>query len=53
MFHKIYSLLLAELDILRKYLNNILRKEYIRPLISKVGYPIIFVEELRDRLIGK
>ncbi len=50
MFYKIYSLLPMELDALREYLNNMLCKGYIRPLISKAGYPVIFIPKKNGKL---
>ncbi len=49
-FYKIYSLLLIELDILCEYLNKILRKRYIKPLISKVEYLVIFILKKNSKL---
>ncbi len=49
-FYKIYSLLLIELDILYKYLNNMLYKGYIKPLISKVEYLVIFIPKNNSKL---
>ncbi len=50
MFHKIYSLLPIELDILREYFNNMLRKGYIRPLTSKAGYLVMFILKKNSKL---
>ncbi len=50
MFHKIYSLLPMELDALREYLNDMLRKGHIRPLTSKAGYLVIFIPKKNGKL---
>ncbi|KAM4063697.1 hypothetical protein HRG_006821 [Hirsutella rhossiliensis] len=64
-FHKIYNLNEKQLQTLRDYLDENLRKGYIRTSTSEAGYPVMFVpkktdrtplpliSELRDRLHGK
>ena len=44
-FGLIYFLLKKELAILKNYLNENLKKRYIRPSISSAGYPILFVKK--------
>ncbi|KAM4058458.1 reverse transcriptase (RNA-dependent DNA polymerase) [Hirsutella rhossiliensis] len=66
-FHKIYNLNEKQLQTLRDYLDENLRKGYIRTSTSEAGYPVIrlnditmkdrtplpLISELRDRLHGK
>jgi hypothetical protein len=44
-FKKIYILIELWLKQLRKYLNKNLKKGYIRPLISLVGHPLLFIKK--------
>ena len=50
MFYKIYPLILNEIKVLNKYLNKMLEKGYIQPLIFTVGYPIIFIKKKNSKL---
>ncbi len=49
-FHKIYSLSPTELDALREYLNDMLRKGHIRPSTSEAGYPVMFIPKKNGKL---
>ena len=42
-FGLIYLLLIKELKVLKEYLNENLKKEYIKLLTFLAGYPIFFV----------
>ncbi|KAI7762651.1 hypothetical protein LZL87_014274 [Fusarium oxysporum] len=42
-FFPIYNLSRNELDTLREWINDMLRKGYIRPSKSSAGYPVMFV----------
>ena len=50
MFYKIYPLTLDKIEVLDKYLDEILEKGYIRPLISIVEYLIIFIKKKNSKL---
>jgi hypothetical protein len=39
-----------ELQVLREYINENLKKEYIRPSILLIRYPILFVSKLNGKL---
>jgi hypothetical protein len=49
-FGLIYSLSAKELKVLKKYLNENLKKEYIRPLTFLAGYFILFVFKKNRKL---
>jgi hypothetical protein len=49
-FYKIYNLILEEIEALDDYLDEMLEKGYIWPLISAVGYPIMFVKKKNGKL---
>jgi transposase InsO family protein len=49
-FHKIYPLNDIQLKALREYLDENLKKGYIRPSSSPAGYPIIFVPKKNGKL---
>lgn len=49
-FHKIYPLNEIQLKALREYLDENLRKGYIRPSQSPAGYPILFVPKKNGKL---
>ena len=49
-FHKIYPLSEDKLKALREYLDENLRKGYIRPSQSPAGYPILFVPKKNGKL---
>jgi hypothetical protein len=42
-FHRIYSLSAEQLEVLREYIKENLKKGHIRPSQSSAGYPILFV----------
>jgi hypothetical protein len=44
-FKKIYALTELRLKQLRKYLNENLKKGYIRPSTSPVGHPLLFIKK--------
>ena len=46
----IYSLFERELEVLRKYIDENLAKEYIRPSKSLVRFPILFVLKKNGKL---
>jgi hypothetical protein len=46
----IYLLLEKELQVLREYINENLKKEYIRSLILLTRYPVLFVSKLNGKL---
>jgi hypothetical protein len=46
----IYSLLEKELQVLREYINENLKKEYIRSSILLARYPVLFVPKLNGKL---
>ena len=49
-FQKIYNLSQKELETLRDYINENLRKGYIRPSKSEAGYPVMFVPKKNGKL---
>lgn len=49
-FHKIYPLNETQTTALREYLDENLRKGYIRPSKSPAGYPILFVPKKNGKL---
>src|ERR1700735_3026279 len=49
-FHKIYNLNETQLQALREYLDENLKKGYIRPSQSPAGYPILFVPKKNGKL---
>jgi hypothetical protein len=49
-FNKIYGLNEEQLKALREYLEENLRKGYIRPSTSPAGYPILFVPKKNGKL---
>jgi len=49
-FQKIYPLNEPQLQALREYLDENLRKGYIRPSTSPAGYPILFVPKKNGKL---
>ena len=49
-FQKIYPLNEQQLQALREYLDENLRKGYIRPSTSPAGYPILFVPKKNGKL---
>lgn len=49
-FHKIYGLNEEQLKALREYLDENLKKGYIRPSRSPAGYPILFVPKKNGKL---
>jgi hypothetical protein len=49
-FHPIYPLNETQLQALREYLDENLRKGYIRPSKSPAGYPILFVPKKNGKL---
>ena len=49
-FRKIYTLNGQELAALKEWLDDMLKKEYIRPLISEAGYPVIFIKKKNRKL---
>ena len=49
-FGPIYSLLIKKLEVLKKHLNENLKKEYIRSLIFSAGYFILFVTKKDSKL---
>jgi hypothetical protein len=49
-FYRIYPLNEVQLEALRKYLDENLKKSYIRPSISPTGYPILFVPKKNGEL---
>lgn len=49
-FHRIYPLNRVQEAALEEYLEENLRKEYIRPSTSPAGYPILFVPKKDGRL---
>ncbi len=42
-FHCIYPFNNNKFEIFRKYIENNLKQEYIRPSQSSIGYPILFI----------
>jgi hypothetical protein len=46
----IYSLSEKELQVLREYINENLKKGYIRPLILLARYPVLFVPKPNEKL---
>jgi hypothetical protein len=46
----IYSLLEKELQVLREYINENLKKRYIRPSILLTRYPVLFVPKSNGKL---
>jgi hypothetical protein len=46
----IYSLLKKELQVLREYINENLKKKYIRLSTLLVRYPVLFVPKLNGKL---
>jgi hypothetical protein len=46
----IYSLSEKELQVLREYINENLKKKYIRPLTLLARYPVLFVPKLNGKL---
>jgi hypothetical protein len=46
----IYLLLEKELQVLREYINENLKKRYIRPSTSLTRYPVLFVLKLNGKL---
>lgn len=49
-FHKIYQLNEKQQAVLDEYLEENLRKGYIRPSKSPAGYPILFVPKKNGKL---
>jgi hypothetical protein len=49
-FYKIYNLTLEEIEALNNYLNEMLEKGYIQPLIFTVKYLIIFIKKKNSKL---
>jgi hypothetical protein len=49
-FHRIYPLNKVQLEALRKYLDENLKKSYIKPSTSPIGYPILFVPKKNGEL---
>ncbi|KAM4065233.1 ATP-dependent DNA helicase PIF1 [Hirsutella rhossiliensis] len=49
-FHKIYNLNEKQLQTLRDYLDENLRKGYIRTSTSEAGYPVMFVPKKNGKL---
>jgi len=49
-FHYIYSFNNNKLEVLRKYIEENLKKGYIRPLRSLTKYPILFIFKKDDKL---
>jgi hypothetical protein len=49
-FTKIYPLNITQLETLREYIDDIMRKGHIRESISEAGYPIIFVPKKNGKL---
>ena len=49
-FSKIYPVNPAQQETLREYIKENLRKGYIRPSTSPVGYPILFVPKKNGKL---
>uniref|UniRef100_L7J7U2 RNA-directed DNA polymerase n=1 Tax=Pyricularia oryzae (strain P131) TaxID=1143193 RepID=L7J7U2_PYRO1 len=49
-FHKIYGLNQIQMETLDKYLDENLKKGYIRPSTSPAGYPILFVPKKNGKL---
>jgi len=49
-FGPIYSLSAKELEVLREYLDENLKKGHIRPSTSPAGYPILFVKKKDGKL---
>ena len=49
-FHKIYNLDQNELKTLREWIDDQLRKGYIRPSKSSAGYPVMFVPKKNGKL---
>jgi hypothetical protein len=46
----IYLLLKKELQVLREYINENLKKKYIRPSILPTRYPVLFVPKSNGKL---
>jgi hypothetical protein len=46
----IYLLSEKELQVLREYINENLKKEYIKPLTLPARYPVLFVPKLNGKL---
>jgi reverse transcriptase-like protein/integrase-like protein/chromodomain-containing protein/aspartyl protease len=49
-FHKIYNLNEKQLETLRDYIDENLKKGYIRPSTSEAGYPVMFVPKKNGKL---
>jgi hypothetical protein len=49
-FHKLYNLNIKELETLREYIDENLRKGYIRISKSSAGYPVMFVPKKNGKL---